>query len=96
MCAENQWGNFNPALTVPLTLTQAGKSAWCKTHEACTRATPPDAPGAATAAAATVDSVSVTWAPPASDGGSPVQGYEVEVQTPWLPQEAGVWRKVSV
>jgi hypothetical protein len=40
-----------------------------------------------------VDSVSVTWAAPAADGGSPVQGYEVEVMTPWLPQEARAWRK---
>lgn len=39
----------------------------------------PDAPGADATRAPEGTSITVTWTPPASDGGEPVQGYEVQV-----------------
>lgn len=42
-------------------------------------ATVPDAPGAPQAVAVTTDSVSLTWAAPASDGGAPIIRYSVRV-----------------
>lgn len=38
-------------------------------------------------ASATQESVTVVWTQPKSDGGSPIHGYEVEVQTPWASKE---------
>lgn len=63
--AENQYGTSDPVMTIdPI--------------KARYPFDPPGAPGAPKGVETTEDSITITWAKPRHDGGSPITGYVVE------------------
>jgi len=76
-----------------LAQNHVGKSGWSGPVQATTAATPPVGAMQPEKLGSTVDTLTVGWDPPENNGGSPVQGYEVEVQTPWATNEENLWHK---
>ncbi|KAA3682313.1 uncharacterized protein DEA37_0008978 [Paragonimus westermani] len=73
-----------------------GASEPCETDSAITAKNPfdaPDAPEDAKIEAFDKHGVTLSWKPPASDGGNPIQGYQIEKRTlngEWKPATAGL------
>jgi predicted phage tail protein len=90
--------NLLPGLTYQFRVRAencVGKSAFSKPAAAMTGAALPGQVAAPTVARSDTTTVTVVWAPPPDDGGSPMVGYEVEMQTPWAPERAmREWQKM--
>ena len=52
----------------------------------------PEAPENLTASNLTKDSLTLSWSPPISDGGSPIEHYVIESRTPYNPR----WGKLNL
>lgn len=67
-----------------------GKGTWSPTCAVHTAATSPDAPSTLAKLGCNRNSISIAWQEPEQDGGSPVQGYEVEMRPKCASAKCGM------